>query len=403
MDVMTQTRQWFQTGGTQYPNTFVTTPECCPSRSTIFSGRYVHNHGVRGNDASPNLDQRYTFQRYLHDAGYKTGIYGKYLNAWNLLHNPPNFDNWSIWTAGYSPIRVNEQGVVKGVTQYATSYISDKAVQFIQDAETNDSQPWFLELSTTAPHSPFTPETKYANAPVPDFQPNPSESESDRSDKPPFIQSQNVDQTTVTNTRANQLRTLMSVDDMVNTVFQTLEATGEASDTLAIFTSDNGYEWGDHGLIEKGVPYDEDIRVPMFVRWPSHVAAGNTDNRMVEAVDLAPTFLDAAGVAASQPMDGRSIFGPANRSRVFTEFYAADKDSYPSWASLFTPGGYQYTEYYSSTEPRKILFREYYDLSSDPYQLTNLLDDGNSANDPPTASLSAQVAADSRCSSSGCP
>src|SRR2546426_7941061 len=192
MTVMPQTQQWFQTGGTQFPNTFVTTPECCPSRSTIFSGLYVHNHGVRGNDSSPNLDQRYTFQRYLHDAGYKMGFYGKYLNAWNLLHNPPNFDKWSIFTAGYSPIRVNEQGVVKGVTQYATSYISDQAVQFIQDAQANQSQPWFLELSTTAPHSPFTPEAKYANAPVPPFQPNPSESETDRSDKPPFIQDQLV-------------------------------------------------------------------------------------------------------------------------------------------------------------------------------------------------------------------
>src|SRR5206468_7642178 len=139
------------------------------------------------------------------------------------------------------------------------------------------------------------------------------------------IQAQNVDQATVTNTRTNQLRTLMSVDDMVDRVFQTLEATGEAADTLAVFVSDNGYEWGDHGLIEKGVPYDEDIRVPMFMRWPGHVATGATDSRMVESVDLAPTFLDAAGVGASQPMDGSSLFGPATRNRVLTEFFAADK------------------------------------------------------------------------------
>jgi arylsulfatase A-like enzyme len=403
MDVMPQTRQWFETGGTKFTNAFVADPQCCPSRSAIFSGRYVHNHGVRTNDLSPNLDQRYTLQKYLHDAGYLTGAYGKYLNAWNLLHNPPNFDKWSIFTAGYTPLRVNEQGVVKGVTQYATSYISDKAVQFLQDAEANDSKPWFLYLATTAPHSPFTPETKYANASVPAFQPNPAQSESDRSDKPPWVQNQQIDSATNISRHDNQLRTLLSVDDLVNTVFQTLEATGESSDTLAIFISDNGYEWGDHGLTEKGFPYLESTRVPMYMRWPSHVAAGATDSSLVNSVDLAPTLLDAAGgITPTLPMDGKSMLGSPSRGRLLTEFYKDDEGNTPSWASLVSPT-YQYNEYYNQNDPRKILYREYYDLTNDPYQLTNLLDDGNSANDPPTASLSAQLAADVHCSGSACP
>jgi arylsulfatase A-like enzyme len=403
MDVMPQTRQWFETGGTTFSHAYVADPQCCPSRSAIFSGRYVHNHGVRTNDLSPNLDQRYTLQRYLHDAGYTTGAYGKYLNAWNLLHNPPSFDKWSIFTAGYSPLRVNEQGVVKGVSQYATSYISDKAVQFLQDAETNDSKPWFLYLATTAPHSPFTPETKYANASVPAFQPNPAESESDRSDKPAWVQNQQIDSATNISRHDGQLRTLLSVDDLVNTVFQTLEATGEASDTLAIFISDNGYEWGDHGLTEKGYPYDESVRVPMYMRWPSHVATGATDSRLVNSIDLTPTILDAVGgITPGRPLDGKSLFDAPSRTRLLTEFFQDDEGNTPTWASLVSPT-YQYNEYYSKDNPRKILYREYYGMTSDPYQLNNLLADGNSANDPPTASLSAQLAADVHCSGSACP
>jgi arylsulfatase A-like enzyme len=401
LDVMPVTRQWFKAGGTEFTKAFVTTPECCPSRSTIFTGRYVHNHGVLTNNSSQSLDQRYTLQRYLHQAGYLTGIYGKYLNAWNNLHNPSDFDKWSVWEAGYSPIRVNEQGVVKTITQYATSYISDNAVQFIQSAESNDSQPWFLYLSTTAPHSPFTPETKYANATVPPFVPNPAQSETDRSDKPPIVQSKSVDQATVESTRTAQLRTLMSVDDLVNNVFQTLEATGENSDTLAIFLSDNGYNWGDHGLIEKGWPYDEDVRVPWFMRWPGHLDPGTTDSRLVANVDLAPTILDAAGgITPALPMDGRSLFGAGpSRTRVLTEIHTNET---PFWASLRT-ATYAYIERYSATPPRRINFREYYDLTADPFELDNLLADGNAANDPPTAQLSAQLAADIHCASSSCP
>jgi arylsulfatase A-like enzyme len=402
LDVMPVTRQWFQEGGTEFTRAFVTTPECCPSRSSIFSGRYAHNHGVLNNQFSQSLDQRYTLQRYLRQSGYLTGIYGKYLNAWNPLHNPPDFDKWSIWEAGYTPIRVNEQGIVKTVTQYATSYISSNASQFLQNAESNDSQPWFLYLSTTAPHSPFTPEAQYANASVSPFQPNPAQSEADRSDKPPLVQSNNTDQATVESTRTAQLRTLMSVDDLVSNVFQTLEATGEASNTLAIFLSDNGYNWGDHGLIEKGWPYEEDLRVPWFIRWPGHVTAGATDSRLVTNVDLAPTLLDAAGgVSPTVPMDGRSIFGGSpDRTRILTEINTSNDT--PFWASLRTPT-YKYIERYGATPPRKILFREYYDLSADPYELDNLLADGNSANDPPTAQLSAQLAADLHCAASSCP
>ena len=103
MAVMPQTLQWFEAGGTKFNNAFATTPLCCPSRASIFSGRYTHNHGVATNDSAAVLDQRFTIQAYLKAAGYRTGMFGKYFNAWNLFRNPPSFDDWAIFTAGYSP------------------------------------------------------------------------------------------------------------------------------------------------------------------------------------------------------------------------------------------------------------------------------------------------------------
>jgi arylsulfatase A-like enzyme len=407
MDVMPATLGWFRDGGTDFPNAFATTTACCPSRASIFSGRYTHNHDVRQNDSAERLDQRYTLQHYLHSAGYQTGIYGKYFNAWNLLRNPPDFDKWSIFTAGYSNIRANEQGVVKAIaqSQYVTSYISDNAVNFIQGAENNDSQPWFLELATTAPHAPFTPDAQYANAPTPAFNPPPSYFEPDRSDKPPRIQMRDEDQALLLSDRIQQLRTLMSVDDMVNRVFQTLEATGELSNTLAVFVSDNGYEWGEHGSEGKGDPYNESVQIPLFMRWPSHVATGATDSRLVANIDLAPTALDAAGVSSDIPMDGRSLLSSYSRNRLLLDFYkdAGHGRNLRDWAALRTPNSH-YIEWYNSTpDESAITFREFYDLTSDPWELTNSLGDGNPGNDAGAGGLSEQLHQDLNCSGATCP
>jgi len=401
MDVLPQTRSWFETGGTMYPNAFVTTPLCCPSRSSIFSGRYVHNHGVRSNEMSQSLDTRFTIQEYLKQSGYRTGYFGKYLNAWNLFRSPASYDDWSITVAGYSPFRVNENGVVKNITQYSTSYFRDNALRFITEAEAQDSTPWFLQVSTTAPHLPFTPEAQYANAAVPPFDEPPSYFESDKRDKPPAIENRNDDPAHVEFTRVNQLRTLKSVDDLVGSVFNLLELAEEDSHTLAVFMSDNGYMWGEHGLDFKGVAYDESVRVPMYVRFPGHVPAGGTDNKLVANIDLAPTFAEAAGgLAIGQPMDGRSILSFSTRSRLLGEWFSNAGGL--GWASLRTATSH-YVEYYDRADNQSIKFREYYDLTADPYEMDNLLGDGNAANDPNVAALSAQLAADRICSGADCP
>jgi arylsulfatase A-like enzyme len=399
MGVLPAVVQQFKDQGVDFTHGYVTTPGCCPSRSSIFSGRYSHNHRVTTNEEAVNVDQRFTLQRYLHDAGYLTGIYGKFLNAWTLARNPPYFDKWSIFTAGYSPVRVNEQGTVKGITQYATSYISDNAVQFIQNAESNDNKPWFLYLATTAPHAPFTPEAQYANATVPPFEPNPATFESDRSDKPPYVQSAEIDQSSVDYERTQQLRTLMSVNDLVQTVFQTLDADGETSDTLAVFVSDNGYLWGEHMLEGKGVPYIDSIKVPFMMRWPGHISPGTQDSSLAANIDLAPTALDAVGgITPLIPMDGHSLLDPLQtRERLLLEVPGI-------WAASITPTSH-YIEYYGSSganDGTKIVGREFYDLTADPYELDNRLEDGNEANDPSPA-VAAQLDADRHCVGQSCP
>jgi sulfatase-like protein len=112
MGMMPRTLQSFGQQGVQFPNAYVTTPLCCPSRASIMTGRFVHNHKVKNNYQAPLLDQRQTIQRYFHDAGYATAIAGKYLNFWDMNVNPPLFDRWSIQNHGYQKRVQNTDGVV---------------------------------------------------------------------------------------------------------------------------------------------------------------------------------------------------------------------------------------------------------------------------------------------------
>jgi arylsulfatase A-like enzyme len=212
------------------------------------------------------------------------------------------------------------------------------------------------------------------------------------------------DEATMLDHRIKQLRTLMSVDDMVERVFQALQAAGEDSNTVAIFTSDNGYSWGEHGLEAKGEPYSESVQVPLFMRWPGHVAAGTTDSRLVTNLDLPVTAMDAAGLTPTIPMDGRSLLGSFSRDHLLLDFYGFNGHRFlRDWAVVLSQS-YAYIEWYDNTPSESsVRFREYYDLTNDPYELTNLLGDGNAGNDPNTSALSGTLLQDLSCSGSSCP
>ena len=415
LSVMPETRRWFEEGGTSFSNAFVSTPVCCPSRATIFSGRYAHNHRVTANtdSAALQLDHRSTLQRYLQDAGYRTGIFGKLLNGWDISRDPPYFDDWSIISravpGGYRNGAWNERGTLKTISEYSTTYLADNAIRFLDDREEDDDRPWMLYVSTTAPHTPpNNVEPKYEEAPVPPMAPNPAMREEDRSDKPPHVRNEPRKESR----REIQLRLLMSVDDLVERVARRLE-TLEEDNTLAIYVSDNGYLWGEHGLDNKSLPYLPSIRVPMMIRWPDHIEEGKVDDRLAANLDIAPTVLDAAGLSPDErwPHDGRSLIEPWSRDRLLTEYWQPPPEDregllsevkIPAWASL-TTRRYQYTEYYERDE-RTPRFREFYDLKDDPWQLSNLL--AEEATSPPDTiidRLSRRLASDRTCEAEACP
>ena len=411
LPVMPRTRRWFAREGTRYVNAVATTPTCCPSRASIMTGLYAHNHGVHTSERgqAENMDQMLTMQQYLGEDGYRTGIFGKYLNAWPRKIDPPSFDEWAILSA--SPARAffngrwNVQGEVGRLRGYATRIIERKALRFLRTGEAEDERPWLLYLAPTSPHLPAIPHPSHARADIPAWRRTPAMSEKDRSDKPPEVRQQEVDWKRVREWRRNQLRSLMSVDEMVGAVLRTLQESGETEDTLAIFMSDNGFLWGEHGLTQKIRPYTSSAEVPFLVRWPGHVAPGAVDERLVANIDIAPTVLEAAGVEPAHAYDGRS-FLEDERGRVLLEQWKRPDRTVPNWAA--TRGvGYLYVEYYA--EDRLVpAFREYYDLVDDPWELENLLGDLDPLNDPPNAAdLSVQLHRDVTCAGrtgpSACP
>ena len=409
MSVMPETRRVFRTNGTEFTHAFATTPLCCPSRASIFTGRYAHNHGVKNNESAGLLDQESTVQRYLGEAGYRTAFFGKYFNSWPIRTDPPYFDRWAVFpNSGLVSAGTdwNVNGAVRAVQTYSTDYIADRAVRFLGGTEGSDDRPWLMYVSTAAPHVPARPESDHAEAPVGYWSGNPAVFERDRSDKPPFVRDRSITLEKVRMVRRNQLRSLMSVDDLVERVFATLEKLDDKENTLAFFMSDNGFLWGEHGLYAQGSqkrsPYKPSVKLPLFMRWPGRVEAGAARNRLAANIDVAPTILGAAGLDPdrSYPMDGIPLDADRPRRRLLLEHYV-DPGRIPEWAATYTHE-YEYVEYYGD-DGSTPTFREYYDLESDPWQLDNLLFDRDPANDPDIARIAEQLDADRRCVGAACP
>jgi arylsulfatase A-like enzyme len=403
MQVMPATRRLFQKGGVRHPNAFAVTPLCCPSRATILTGRHAHNTGVWGNGpVVGRFDRTTMFVRLLEQAGYQSAIVGKLLNSWPLETAPPYFDRWATGGKPHINPEFNLNGSVRTMAGYATTHVQRFAVRFLRRFEARDAAPWLLYVAPRSPHYPWVAAERHRTRAVGPWSGNPAVFESNVSDKPAYVRraSHSVEDGRLV--RQGQLRMLMSVDDMVGRVFSTLRELGEKRRTLAIFLSDNGYLWTEHHLGgdghtggQKRVPYTESIRVPFFLRWPGHLEAGSRDGRITGTIDIAPTVLEAAGLAPDPdkpPLDGRSLLSSERRTRLLLEYKR--EVSVPTWASLRTRR-YQYIEYYDAEGRR--FFREYYDLARDPWQLRNLLHDGNLENDPDIEPLAAQLRRDRVC------
>ena len=404
---MPATRRYFQKAGVDYTNAFVTTPLCCPSRSSIMTGRYVHNHGVYSNGLGARLDTSTTIQRYLDRAGYRTALIGKFLNSWGTWKPPQFWDRFAYflpWGNKYYGASFNVDGKIREeLKAHSNRFMARYSERLLREFERNDDAPWFMYVAPKAPHTPFKPAPGDARADVRGFKGNPAVNETALEDKPPWIRSCPHHCGDFFEGRLDakrQQRTLLSVDDLVRDVFRRMDRLGEDRETLAFFMSDNGYMWGEHGAIGKGQPYEQSVRIPLYVRWPGHLKAGTKDDRLVANIDIAPTILQAAGIQPSHTVDGHDLLTDTERDYLLLESLARGENS--RWGSIRTATE-RYTEYYYGAAQEYPAFREFYDLSQDPWELDNLLYSKQEEAETLAAELAALLDAAKTCAGTACP
>lgn len=331
MEAMPLTRALIGDQGATLTNFLAPVPLCCPARASLLLGQYAHNTQILTNTPPTGGFQRFydlglenvTVGKALHDAGYRTGLMGKYLNGYpnpnDPTHIPPGWDTWwaPITDSAYSSYdyTVNDNGTLVSYGHQPEDYITDvlagQALDFI-DPAVQDPRPFFMMVSVYAPHSPFIPAPRHANL-YPDAQVprNPSFNESDMSDKPPFMQPfPLLNDATIAEYDANQRarwQMLAAVDELVAGVVTSLEAQDLLNNTYIIFASDNGLHMGQHRFVRgKGTPYEEDVLAPFMARGPG-IPAGVTRSGLGMIIDLAPTFADIADAPLAAPSDGRSL------------------------------------------------------------------------------------------------
>jgi arylsulfatase A-like enzyme len=396
LQFMPKTRAWMASTGRRYTQTFVADPSCCPSRAALMTGRYPHNNGVQDQQDGPLFDGPHSMACYLRSAGYSTHLAGKFLTTWPKTSLPPCFDNSTVMWGGYNNVQVRVNGVPRTSSGYSTTYLGNQGRGYITTALNQGRVPFLLYETPQAPHWSDTtvngspaklaiPETKYASANVGTCSGVP---ESDRSDKPAYVRTMNFTTSQAQAMCQSQLRAIMSADDQFAATMQLLSDRGVLDNTLVIFSSDNGYNWGEHGRWEKFVPYEPSIRVPLWIRWPGHITPGTDTTRLVSYLDLLPTMLQAAGFtlpATAPRLDGQSLLQSGSRTTMYSEYYVDGANpNIPSWRMVRTATA-KYVQTYNTSGA--VIAREYYNLVNDPAENTNLLGDGSTANDPPATTI----------------
>jgi len=374
-----------------FSNYIVNVASCCPSRASMLLGQYAHNHGILVSDGGFTRFTRLhrekrTINRPLKAAGYRTALVGKYLNGYQAegRYVAPGWDRWyATDSQDFFDYLLNENGRPVSYGRRASDYLTDvlarKASQFIR--ETDRGRPFFLYLNPKAPHVPATPAPRHRTTFTPASLTLPSEraafDEEDVSDKPtwvarlPRLSRQQQDE--IDALYLKRLRSMLAVDDMLGRLNAVLKDTGRLDNTYIIFTSDNGWQAGEHRLAKgKGVPYEESIRMPLLVQVPG-VDQGRSVDALVTNADLAPTIADLAGTKPTNAVDARSFVTylggggqSPDRQAVLLEGYMRARNG-------------RITTFYTGLRTQDAVYVEYggdqrelYDLEADPSQLANL-------------------------------
>jgi arylsulfatase A-like enzyme len=406
--------------GMRFSHCFAVNSICTPSRATILTGKYSHLNGVptfnRFDGSQPTVAQ------YLQKAGYHTGMIGK----WHLGSDPTGFDEWTILPGQgiyHDPAFLDRNGrrVIKG---YVSDIITDLSITFLENRPKD--RPFFLMCHHKAPHRPWEPADKYraefAARKIPEpatlrdayesrtdaicecrqkvfedmtrrdlkLQPptdlkaaernlwlnqKPTEVELETGGKLQKLSGESLNSWKYQRYMQDYLACVQSVDDSVGRLLDWLDAHGLGTNTLVIYTSDQGFFLGDHGLYDKRFMYEESIQMPFLVRWPAVVPPGSVQEAMAINPDFAPTFMEIAGLPIPPDMQGRSLLalfkGPAPadwRSSFYYRYY-------------HDPGDHNTRAHYGvRTTTHKLIYFwkkdqwELYDLVKDPDELHNVYD-----------------------------
>jgi arylsulfatase A-like enzyme len=322
--------------GTTFNEAYVSFPLCCPSRATMMSGQYMHNHGVRGNFAPNGSWTKFrpresnALPAWLHDDGYYNVHIGKYMNGYGTqdgtLPVPPGWDEWygkvseDALYYNYNLIEKTGPSATPHITYYGdqpadyqTDVFTDRAVNFANDKAVVN-QPFWLNLWFNSPHGPFDPAPRdlfrFSGTPLPRL---PAFNEKDIKDKPKWFRKQAKKRLTkkqaalIDNERRRQEEQLVSVDQAVGKLVQSLQNQGILDDTYIIFSSDNGFFRGEHRIATgKYLPYDPASRVPLIIRGPG-IPAGAATNELIWNGDITQTILQIASGSQDSSLDGRSL------------------------------------------------------------------------------------------------
>ncbi|MFV1995224.1 MAG: sulfatase [Verrucomicrobiales bacterium] len=391
--------------GIHFANAFVTTSLCSPSRASILTGRYAHNHRVVDN-YNPLPKGLTFFPQYLQKAGYETAFIGKWHMGGDVDDPQPGFDHWISFKGQgvyfddpekakvkgrYVPQAVNEGYNIDGKRVPQRGYITDELTGFALDwlKQRSGEKPWLLYLSHKAVHADFLPANRHAfryeDQPwqVPDSwftQPEKFR------DVPMWVKNQRNSRHGVQFAYYSDLdlatyyrrycETLLAVDETTGDLLAALEQHGELDDTIILYLGDNGFLFGEHGHIDKRCAYEDSIRIPLLMRAPMFSKGGRIIEEVVANIDIAPTLLEAAGVPVPEQMDGRSFLPLVKgeeiawRDYLLYEYYW--ERNYPQTPTMHALRGerFKYVRYHGIWD-----VDELYDLRVDPGETTNLIHD----------------------------
>jgi N-acetylglucosamine-6-sulfatase len=451
ISVMPRLKSLLTDQGTTLSNYNVSVSWCCPSRSTTLRGQYAHNTQVWSNTAPNggfgrfygNKLENSTIATWLKGAGYRTGLFGKYLNGYpeqapvGEKYVPPGWNRWVVPAAG-SPYHqfdytLNDDGRLEKHGHKARDYLTDVLNLKVRDfIKAPSAKPFFAYVGVYNPHAPATPAPRHATLFKGVKAPRtPSYDEKDLTGKPTEVRRlppvAKKEAATWDALYRNRLRSLQSVDDMIGDLVAALKQSGRLKDTYFIFTSDNGFHIGQHRMPPgKNTAYLEDTRVPFVVRGPG-VPAGRTVDDLAGNVDVAPTLAELAGVKSPGFVDGRSLVplmrkgtppswrqafllehghGPGTRPPLkppadgvleppeLLSPSTRDKFYLAPYEGLRTKR-YFYVEY--STKEREL-----YDIATDPAEMHNLAGDRSPPVRTLIASFSARLKAMRTCAGKAC-